>query len=42
MSLDFGTVTKARVSLCKFADSPEPSLLAQNSIKSLFELARDF
>ena len=34
---DFGTVTKAQVSLCKCVDSPEPSPLAQNSIKSPLE-----
>ena len=38
----FGTVTKAKVRLCKCADSPEPSLLSQTSIKSPFEPARDF
>ena len=42
MSRDFGTLTKAKVSLSKCADSPEHSLLAQNSIKSPFEPARDF
>ena len=30
----FCTVAKAKVSLCKCADSPEPSLLAQNGIQS--------
>ena len=39
---DFGTVTNVKVSLCKCVDSKEPSLLAQNSIKSPFEPARDF
>ena len=38
----FGTVTKATVSLCKCVDSPEPSLLAQTSIKPPFEPAQDF
>ena len=38
----FGTVTKAKVSLCKCADSSEPSLLAKNSIKSPLEPVRDF
>ena len=33
----FCTVTKANISLCKCADSPEPSLLAQNGIQSPFE-----
>ena len=33
----FCTVTKAKVSLCKCADSPDPSLLAQNGIQSPFE-----
>ena len=33
----FCTVTKAKVSLCKCADSPEPSLLALNGIQSPFE-----
>ena len=32
-------MTKAKVSSCKRADSPEPSLLALNSIKSPFEAA---
>ena len=32
----FCTVAKAKVSLCKCADSPEPSLLAQNGIQSPF------
>ena len=39
---DAAHVTKAKVSLCKCADSQEPSLIAQNSIKSPFESARDF
>ena len=30
----FCTVRKAKVSLCKCADSPQPSLLAQNGIRS--------
>ena len=33
----FCTVTKAKVSLCKCADSPDPSLLAQKGIQSPFE-----
>ena len=33
----FCTVTKAKVSLCKCADSPDSSLLAQNGIQSPFE-----
>ena len=33
----FCAVTKAKVSLCKFADSPDLSLLAQNGIQSPFE-----
>ena len=32
----FCTVAKAMVSQCKCADSPEPSLLAQNGIQSPF------
>ena len=31
------TVTNAKVSLCKCADSPEPSVLAQNGIQSPLE-----
>ena len=31
------TAMKAKVSLCKCADSPEPSLLAKNGIQSPFE-----
>ena len=38
---DFGTVTKAKVSLCKCVDSPEPLLLAQNNNKSPYEPAHD-
>ena len=34
-------MTEAKVSLCKCADSPEPSLLAQNGIQSLFEPPRE-
>ena len=33
----FCTVTKAKVSLCKCADLPDPWLLAQNGIQSPFE-----
>ena len=33
----FCTVTKAKVSLCKLADSPDPLLLTQNGIQSPFE-----
>ena len=33
----FCTVTKAKVSLCKCADSPNPSLLAQIGIQLTFE-----
>ena len=33
----FCTVTQAKVSMCKCADSPDPSLLAQNGIQLAFE-----
>ena len=36
---DFGAVVKAQTSLWKYADSPEPSLLAQKAPKSQFEPA---
>ena len=37
----FCRVTEAKVSLCKCADSPDPSLLAQNGIQSQFESSHD-
>ena len=37
----FCTVTKAKVSLCKCADSPDPSVLAQNGIQSPFESSHE-